>query len=358
MTTFLLVCLVAAPEVVAQDVPGPTTGLELDAVPHAVAWSEGEIGSWRVRTAVRQKDGKWTAHVVSWIEQGPDPAPRLRRLRDDRLLVAWGGSADARGGGWSVFQDGKWSAPRKLHAKCEGGAAHGRGDEAVCIRPVKRLDLRKVAGDVLHDPPHQGYAKPAVVRLSDGRELRVFEKRNLYRCALPCAADAHLVYFRQKDDGETELVYVDVSRTDPPELISRSSAFRFGREAALTVVRGVPVVAYVEPQGLVVRRRVGGRWSEPRVVMEGHPHGIRLAAAGDRLHLVAITAGDFRILHVRDKEPPRHVATGGGCALALDGDRPVLYWSEVAKQVDVTRARHTIRMLLLTPRKPASDGAR
>ena len=90
---------------------------------------------------------------------------------------------------------------------------------------------------------------------------------------------------------------------------------------------------------------------EPRVVMEGQPHGIRLAAAGDTLHLVAITPGDFRILYVREKEPPRHVATGGGCALALDGDRAVLFWSEATKQVDVTRARHTIR----TIRVPGTD---
>ncbi|MHC4135854.1 MAG: hypothetical protein ACYS0K_12810 [Planctomycetota bacterium] len=348
MTTLWLVCLVAAPELVARDVSGPVTGLELDAVRHAVVWSEGGIGSWRIRVAARDEHGKWATHVVAKIEQGPDPVPRLRRLPGGRLLVVWGGSADEPGGGWSVRASGKWSPPRALHEKCEGGTAHGRGDEVVCIRPVKRLDLRKVAGDFLHDPPRQGYAKPAVVRLSDGRELRVFEKKNLYRCVLPRAAGPHLVYFRQKDQGDAELVYVDVSRDDAPEVISRSSAFRFGREAALTVLKGVPVVAYVEPQGLVVRRRVKGRWGAPRVVVPGHPHGFRLAAGGDTLHLVATTPGDFRILYVRGDDPPRHVATGGGCALALHDGVPVLFWSDVTQRVDVTRARHHIRMGALT----------
>jgi hypothetical protein len=347
MTTLLLVCLVTAPEIVARDVPGPVTGLELDAVRHAVVWSEGGVGSWRVRTAVRDKHGKWATQLVAKVEQGPDPVPRIRRLPAGRLLVAWGGSAEEPGGGWSVLANGKWSPPRTLHEKCEGGTAHGRGDEAVCIRPVKRLDLRKVAGDFLHDPPRQGYSKPAVVRLSDGRELRVFEKKNLFRCELPRAVGAHLVYFRQKDKGDSELVYVDVSRDDTPEVISRSPSFRLGCEAALAVLKGEPVVAYVEPQGLVVRRRVKGRWAAPRVVAKGHPHGFRLAAGGGTLHLVAITPGDFRILYVRGNDPPRNVATGGGCALALHDGRPVLFWSEVTRRVDVTHARHRIRMRAL-----------
>ncbi|MHC4548415.1 MAG: hypothetical protein ACYTEZ_06520 [Planctomycetota bacterium] len=339
MPGLVLALVLAAPEVVATDVPGPITGIALEALGRPlVAWAEGEIGRWRVRVAERGPEGAWQTRLLANTDQTDAPVPRLLRTPHGDLVAAWAG------GGYAVRTGKRWSRPRRIHEECDGDVALGAGGTAVYLRPVTRLDLSKLAGDFIHDRPLQGYAKPAVARrgAAGWRETRLLEARNFHRCAYPAVAGTHLVYFRELDEGPPELAYVDLAGDAKPEVVSRTRAFRFGREAALTVSRGAPLVAYPDESGLVIRRREKGAWSKPRVVLPGHPHNVCVAAHGELVHLVAITPGNFRILYVRvtpaQVAPPVRVATGGSCALTLEDGRPVVFWHETARRRIMTRS--------------------
>jgi hypothetical protein len=226
---------------------------------------------------------------------------------------------------------------------------------AVYVRPVTKTDLRRLAGDVIHDPPVQGFSKPAVARFEGPAwtETAILEAGNLLRCDDPAVAEGGVLYFREPDGGPAELAFSTITGKEPAEVVSRSRAFRHGTEAALVVQAGEPVAVYLDEAGVVLRRRSKAAWGDPRSVLLGSGHGIRAVATSDSIHIAAIQGaaapGTYVVRYVvvsGDKvEEVASVPPGASCDLSMDANRPVLLVAQQEKVTGLTAADYRIVMV-------------
>ena len=346
------------PEFVAEHVPGgririPLRGLLAPGGRSLVCWSEGRIGAWRVLVAERDAGGAWKKSEIAATDQGDDPEPQIARASDGTLVVAWGGSEERPGGGYCLLKPGAegWTKPQPIHAKCEGKVALSGGEKvtALYIRPVTKMDIRRLFGDFIHDPPVQGFEKPAVAQLDESgwKETAVLEAAGLLRCDDPALAGAGAIYFRDPDDGPTELAWSTLTGRERSELVSGSDTFRYGTDAAVAVQDGEPVVAFRDASGVVLRRRTGKGWGEPRLLLPGWGHGIRIAATAEAVHVACAGGGGLKYAVVTGDrvEIIPGVPAGASCDLCLDQGRPVLFLSQQEKLTGITTAEYRIAMV-------------
>jgi hypothetical protein len=354
------------PELVAEHVLGGPVGIQLSGLVEpggrsTVCWSEGKIGAWRVVVARRDAKGSWTRTDLAATQD--EVAPRVLRASDGTLVVAWGAFLTGTGGGYSLLPNGgsEWTKPRPIHEKCSGPVALGAADGKVVaayIRPVTKLDLRNPARDFVHDPYVQGFDKPAVAVLGESgwTETALLQRDDLLRCnspplaGTPALAGDGVLYFRQEDGKARELAWAPIAGKRSPEVVSASSAFRFGTSAAGSVQSGEPLVAFCDDAGVVLRRRTTTGWTSPRLLVAGMGHGIRMATTPDTIHVVAVTgAGPFapsvlRYVTVTGEkvEPVSGVPAGASCDLCLDDGTPVLFIAQQAKATDVITSEYRI----------------
>jgi len=363
--TALVVALVAAaacasdgwsePELIAEHVPGGRAGIPVRALVEPdgrsfVCWSEGEIGAWRAFVAERDSKGTWKRTRLVETNQTADPEPQIARGADGTIVVAWGGAADKPGGGFSALMAGakEWTTPQRLHAKCEGRVALTSGEKPVAayVRTVTKLDLPRLFGDFVHDPPVQGFEKLGVAQLdgSGWTETAILDSRGLLRCANPALADGGAIYFRQADTGSEELAWSTLTGKDAPETISTSRAFRFGTEAAVTSQGGDPVVVFQDEKGVVMRRRTKAGWGDPRPLFPGWGSSIRLAATPDTIHVAWAAPGRVRYAKVTGDgiEVAPDLRAGMSCDISIHGGQAALAISEFEKETGLTTAVYRI----------------
>lgn len=348
------------PEVIAEHVPGGPIGIPLRGLIEPggrtfVVWAEKRTDGERVLVAERDDRGAWARTELASIDFAMDLEPKIVRADDGTLVVAWGGGLGLKGGGFSVRKPGTeaWTKPQPLHPKCTGKVdlVGGAKVTAAYVRAVKKTDLGKLFGNVIHDPPRQEYGKPAIAQLEDSTwtETNILEKENFLECDDPCIAGEGVIYFRDPDKGPTELAWSSLTGKDPPEVISKSTTFRYGTHAALTVQSGEPVVAIHEEGGVVLRRRTKDGWGDPTLVFPGWGHGIRLAVKDETIHVACATGGSgamgYAMLKRQAAKPVTSSLTGSSCDLCLDQGQPVLFLSQQEKVTGTIAAEYRLVMV-------------
>ncbi len=346
------------PEVIAEHVPGGRIGIPLRGLIEPggrtfVVWAEERKDGQRVLVAEKDSKGAWARTELASIDYANDLAPKIARADDGTVVVAWGGGLAVKGGGFSIRKPGaeRWTKQQPLDPKCTGRVDLSGGAKvtAVYIRAVKKTDLGKLFGNVIHDPPRQEYEKPAVAQFDGAAwtEPVVLEKENFLRCDDPCLAGEGVTYFRASEKGPTELAWSSLTGKDPPEVVSRSRAFSYGTDAALTAQNGEPVVALRDEGEVVLLRRTKEGWGKPTSVFAGWGNEIRFAATAELIRVACVGRGGILLASVTgDKPEPASIAVAGAsCDLLLDKGQPVLLVSQEEKVKGLIAADYRIVMV-------------
>ena len=270
-----------AEELVSEDFLVPLAAAVAPSGALAVAWSDGGRGRYDVWVAEssNRPGTPWSKCRVGRSNGTSAPRPSLAFDRNGELVVAWTAPWDEAGAATFTVRgaDGRWSIPAAVERHACGDVALSTGPDGVTaafVRGVKKFSAKKLLGDVVHDPPIESYSKVAVATLDGGswQERMVVDPSTLLEAGQPRLSGDQLLLMRSgllgRAQPSRDLVHVDLRSPETLETLASGEEFDGAFDStALAVDRDRVLVAFTTRDGIRLRERSSGSWSDPLLVL-------------------------------------------------------------------------------------------
>jgi hypothetical protein len=324
-----------------------------------IVWTEGQRGRYRLRIADGDSE-RWRVSEVAGSDSDKAPVPCVAvEESGTATFVAWEESRLMRRPVSYVSRrdsiDGPFSPPIAVAADSAGGVSIDAHEKLrlAFARGVRKLNLRKLAGDVIHAPPLDTYLKVAIGTIAGSRvdEEVLLEDDNVLECDYPALSWPHVVYYRDGRFGKAtagrDLVYRYLADGSEVESLAGEDEISGSKEeCCLAVTKSGPCVAFETKRGAVFRSRGKDGWTPPIVALPS-VSGISLLASGERVIVAGVEKSSTRIRCASTSGSAWESFDGPGSADSLvlsggGGIRPLVVWSDGGPKRGSPEARNPL----------------